>query len=252
MAPPRRSIPGFLLSPLASIGYILVRPRLLLLAVCPILLNLILLATLFSLLYLGVANPWAGALEMGMPDALEGAVRVLLQVLLALVTLLVSGVVCYLLASILGSPFYDAMSERVERECLRGKPGALAAGPGVVEGALHSMLEAARRLLVALPILLLLLGLVFVPFVGAPLAFLLGMVKAAFFLSLDAYSYSLDRRKMTLSEKIKWLRARPRPTFGLGAALAFLLLIPCGFVWFPPLAAVAATREFCRMELGKE
>lgn len=248
----RPSLPALFLSPLASIFYLLLRPRLLALAICPVLLNLLVFAVVFSALYFGLVGPWAGAVEIGMAEALDGVLRFLLQLVVVALTLLVSGVFCYLLVSVIGSPFYDAISERVEKECLKSKPEALAPEQGFAEGVSHSMLEALRRLALALPVFLLLLGLAFVPVVGTVTALLLGFLKASFFLALDSFSYSLDRRRMTLSGKVRWLRARPRSTFGVGAGLAFLLFIPCGFIWFPPLAAVAATREFCRIQLAGE
>ena len=151
-------------------------------------------------------------------------------------------VAAFLLASLLASPFHDALASRVER-LIAG--GAIETGQGgfrgVVIGGLRAALEELKRVacFLAATLPLVVVGMV-VP--GAQLItgpLLVGVT--VFFLPLDYVSYTLDRRQLSFSEKRSWLSANRPSSVGFGAAAFLACLVP-GFNFFAmPVLVVAGT-----------
>ncbi|MCC5875359.1 MAG: EI24 domain-containing protein [Candidatus Sumerlaeia bacterium] len=249
-----RSLISLLLSPLGSIPYILVRPQLFLLTLGPILINILLFAALFGLFTWILALPLGGRIDTGFHETIDGGIRLIARIFLIGFSLLVSLVVCYFAASIIGSPFYNRMSEHTERECLHAFPHLKAVksdqrGRWII---LRMMRNAVARLARVLPIYLILFAIALIPIIGPPVATILGFIKTSSFLALDSYSYAMDRRGMGNREKLNWLRKHPKSTMGVGAGLLLMLILPCMIILIPSLGVVAATREYCRHLIREE
>lgn len=214
----------------------------------PILINIVLFAIVFFLFFWVVDSQVAGRLDTDSGSAFMQAVRVVVFMVAVLFAFLFSMVVCYLAASVIGSPFYNKISEMTENECLHDHPHLKVRG-GVKSGWLvgRMMRKAAARLGRVLPIYLLLLIVSLIPIIGAPLALVLAFMRTTTFMALDSFSYSLDRRGLGNRQQLQWIKSHPRSTLGIGSGMMMLLLIPCAFVLIPPLGSVAATREHCRL-----
>jgi uncharacterized protein involved in cysteine biosynthesis len=151
-------------------------------------------------------------------------------------------VAAYLLASVLASPFHDALSARVERLLAASPPPAQASGPGaLVRDAARALVEELRRLLFlgALAVPLATLG-VWVPpaqVLTAPLLLSLTL----FFLPLDYASYCLDRRRLRFAEKRRFLIAQAPRTLGFGAAAFLACVVPGANFLAMPVLVVAGT-----------
>ncbi|MEE9608037.1 MAG: EI24 domain-containing protein [Myxococcota bacterium] len=150
--------------------------------------------------------------------------------------------IAYLLASLLASPFHDALAARVERLVTGAvrddtESGAL----GVFREGARAMREEARRIafFVAVVGSLAALGLL-VP--GAQL--LTGPAILAFtlfFLPLDYASYTLDRRRVSFREKRRWLGQHKPAVLGFGAAAFVTGLVPLVNLFAMPVLVVGGT-----------
>ncbi len=238
-----------LAEPLFAVGFLLARPRLLLYAILPIVLNI-----LAFLLVSYLLNAYLGGWVVGMIDFetgwLDATLEWISRVLLFLVFLVLSGLISFLLIIPLSAPFADMISESIEHEMFRERPDLIVPSQPLVAGAWHALLDALRRVLFVLPLTVLVFLTGLVPFIGAPIALVAGYIINSMFLALDAYSYSLDRRYVTFPRKWKFLSNNREIWLPLGFGLALLLVIPCNLVFLPFISATAGTRMYCRRLLA--
>lgn len=245
------SLVRVLLAPFASLGFLLVRPRLLAVALIPALLSLLILVAILTIGYQGVIVPvgdWAEEHWGGGVGALSVAIRATLFLWL----LLMSGIISYLLIIPVSAPFCGFIVEEIEEELLADDPDLMPRREPWLRGVLHSLREAFRRLGIVLPIYIGLFALGFIPILGAPLAAVLWFFSSVLFLSANAYSSVLDRRKMTIHEKLSWMWERKRLWVPLGVTMVFLIAIPCNVFWLPVLSAVAAARFYCEQAVREK
>ena len=229
-------------APLRAIPFLLSRPKLLGLALLPIAINVALFAIV-------VAAGWSFVPKLKPDEATSAWVAFLgslAEFAIMAAVLLLATLISALLVIPLAAPFIDLMSEQVENELLRHHPELRAESPTILAGMGHALLEGLRRAAIALPFAVLIFLIGFFPCLGAPTAAALAFLNAALFLPLDAFSYSMDRRRLTLRQKLAWLRSNQSFWLTFGSGLAALLFVPCSLLWFPTLAGVAATRLYCR------
>ena len=176
---------------------------------------------------------WIGPAQLGL--ALLGAVLFLAAAALCLVA-------AFAMASVLASPFHDALAARVERlvagralEPAPTRPGAL------LRDAARALREELRRILffASLVVPIGALGLLVPPaqVVTAPALFGLTL----FFLPLDYASYCLDRRRYRFAEKRRWLLANAPAALGFGVAAFLACVIPGANLLAMPVLVVAGT-----------
>lgn len=257
----RSLVLGFRL-PLEGLGLLWRERGLWPLALVPFLLSMLAFggAVVFVVAYAGELYGWATA---WMPElAAErwwqwlwvGPGRAGLMALGAALFLGIAGVclvAAYVVASLLAAPFHDALAARVEQIVTGGVLDRTGSGIGaVVRDGMRSAREELRRLLffVALALPLVLAG-VFVP--GAQLVTGPALVGVTiFFLPLDYASYTLDRRRLSFSEKRRWLAANRAVVFGFGAG-AFLVCIVPGMAFLAmPILVTAGTLLALRFAPG--
>ncbi len=247
---PQISPPSFLrvlLSPIGSIGFLLVRPRLLAVALIPAALSLAILAAMLTIGVQGLVLPLGGWVEERWD--LPRELALLAQTLAFFLLLVLSGIVSYLLVIPVSAPFCSFIVEEIEEELLATAPELIPPRERWYLGVLHSLREAFRRIGIIIPIYIGIFGLNLLPIIGTPLSAGLMFANNIMFLSLNAYSSILDRRKMTIPQKLRWMAWRKRLSVPLGLGLALLILIPCNVFWLPVLSAVAAARLYCEQAL---
>ncbi|MCA6091579.1 EI24 domain-containing protein [Streptomyces sp. SCA3-4] len=171
-------------------------------------------------------SPWLGLFRGAMTALFFGGCLLLALISFTAVTLLV------------GQPFYEALSERVDR----------AEGGAVPESGLPLWRElwiSARESLAVLVrvavwgVLLFALG--FVPVVGQTVIPAIGFCVSGFFLAEELTAVALQRRGVPLKERLAMLRSRKLLTLGFGVPLALLFLIPLVAVFVMPGAVAGAT-----------
>jgi CysZ protein len=184
------------------------------------------------------SSPWQG-LFRGLLTAVLFALGLLLAVLtFTAVTLLI------------GQPFYESLSESVDRDA---SPDGTAPSSGLplwrelwVSGR-DSLRILARALLWG--VLLFALG--FLPFVGQTVVPVIGFFVTGFFLTEELAAVALQRRDVDLRARLALLRSRRTLVWGFGAPLGLSFLVPFVAVFLMP-GAVAGATFLARDLLGEE
>ncbi|MFE9340333.1 EI24 domain-containing protein [Streptomyces sp. NPDC007063] len=140
---------------------------------------------------------------------------------------------------LIGDPFYEKLSERVE-ESAGGLPEQVVDQP-LWRELWTSLCDSAyvlfRTLLFTVPLFF--LG--FVPVIGQTVVPALGFCVAGFFLTLELASVGLQRRGVPVRERLAMLRRRKSLALGFGVPLALAFLVPLLAVPLMPGAVAGAT-----------
>ena len=229
---PQLGVTGFT-APLRALGFLLARPRLWLLALAPFLINVLLFALFFWFSFPRFQS-W---LEAFLPRGNEWWWRILFYLLVVLMTLFLLVIMVYIFAMVgrvLAAPFLELLTQRVEREHDAG---------GVIEmGFLKSIgrafLQESKKFVLFALLMLLLMLLNLIPGLGSILYALLAFLVASFFLASDFLDYPLERRGLSLSQKLSYLRGLGPTGLAFGASCLVLGMIPILNLALLPLAAV--------------
>jgi CysZ protein len=147
-----------------------------------------------------------------------------------------------------GDPFYERISQRVERDLGNGPtdddtPFWRSVGRAVVDGIRLIAMTA------AFGIVIFLLG--FIPVVGQTVVPVLAALVGGWFLTVELTGYAFDARGRRLSARRRSLRAHTPETLGFGVLTYLLFLIPLVAVVATP-AAVAGATMLARLALDEE
>ncbi|MBV7698390.1 EI24 domain-containing protein [Streptomyces sp. TRM70350] len=174
------------------------------------------------------SSPWLG-LFRGFLTAVLFALALLLAVLtFTAVTLLV------------GQPFYEALSESVDRDVSPDGTAPVSDLPLYKElwiSARDSLRVLARAALWGA----LLFALGFIPVAGQTVVPLIGLFVTGFFLTEELTSVALQRRGVELRDRLALLRSRKTLIWGFGTPLALAFLVPFVAVFLMPGAVAGAT-----------
>jgi CysZ protein len=174
------------------------------------------------------SSPWLG-LFRGFLTAVLYALGLLLAVLtFTAVTLLV------------GQPFYEALSEKVDRS-VSPDGSAPESGLPLWRELWISARDSLRVLVRAVLWGVLLFALGFIPFIGQTVIPVLGFFVTGFFLSQELTSVAMQRRGVELRDRLVMLRARKALAWGFGTPLAVSFLVPFVAVFLMPGAVAGAT-----------
>lgn len=144
-------------------------------------------------------------------------------------------------AAVVAGPFNEMLSESIE-ERETGKPGPPFRLVRFVADLLIGIAHALRRVSIYLVVMIALLVLgVVVPVVGTVIAAVLGALATARFASYDAYDAVWSRRRLRYRDKIAYMRAHRWRTFGLGATVGIVVIVPGLNVVGLAIGATAAT-----------
>ncbi|MFI2911684.1 EI24 domain-containing protein [Streptomyces sp. PDY-4] len=184
------------------------------------------------------SSPWAG-LFRGFLTAVLFALGLLLSVLtFTAVTLLI------------GQPFYESLSEKVDRDV---SPDGTAPESDLPlwRELWISARDSLRILARALVWGVLLFALGFVPVVGQTVVPVIGFFVTGFFLTEELTAVALQRRRVEVRERLVLLRSRKTLVWGFGTPLAVAFLVPFVAVFLMP-GAVAGATLMARDLLGEE
>ncbi|MGK5532009.1 EI24 domain-containing protein [Streptomyces sp. URMC 129] len=179
---------------------------------------------------------WATPFADGWDDLYQALLRGLFAALLIGGALLTAVLTFTAVTLLIGDPFYEALSEQVEKS--DGGPGD-GAGPGVPWWT--DLADSVRVLLrwAVFGVPLFFLG--FVPLLGQTVVPAVGVAVTGFFLTIELTSLPLARRGQPLRERMLLFRTRPGLALGFGVPLALLFLIPVAAVVLMPGAVAGAT-----------
>ena len=184
------------------------------------------------------SSPWAG-LFRGFLTAVLIALALLLAVLtFTAVTLLV------------GQPFYESLSEKVDRDV---SPDGTAPESGLPlwRELWISARDSLRIVVRAVLWGVLLFALGFVPFIGQTVVPVIGFFVTGFFLTEELAGVALQRRGVVLRDRLSLLRSRKMLVWGFGTPLGLAFLVPFVAVFLMP-GAVAGATLMARDLLGEE
>ncbi|MCX3059990.1 EI24 domain-containing protein [Streptomyces beihaiensis] len=171
-------------------------------------------------------SPWQG-LFRGFLTAVLFALALLLAVLtFTAVTLLI------------GQPFYESLSERVD---IAEDGHAPESGLPLWRDLWISAVDSVRVLIRAALWGLLLFALGFLPFVGQTVVPAVGFLVTGFFLTEELTAIALQRRGLDLRTRLTLLRSRRGLAWGFGTPLALAFLVPFVAVFLMPGAVAGAT-----------
>ena len=210
----------------------------------PILVNLVVGATLYLVLLLAGLRA-IDSLIADLP-AWAALLGVLLRVLLVIGLLIATGFVLVRFGVVLGSPWYAQLSEQLERMRTGQAPPAepLSVG-GIVRDLGRALMFELKKLLLVVGAGLLLLLLNLVPVVGAFLATAGGVALGATIACLDFLDGPLERRRLRFRDKLGVIRRSLPASAGFGLICLGLVSIPFLNLLAIPLCVAAGTLFFC-------
>ncbi|WP_428814716.1 EI24 domain-containing protein [Streptomyces albus subsp. chlorinus] len=164
--------------------------------------------------------------------------RGVFAVMLWLAVLMLAVVTFAAVALLIGEPFYEKLSEKVE-ESEGGTSGAVEQPlwREVWTALTDSLYVLSRTLLFTVPLFF--LG--FVPVIGQTVVPVLGFCVSGFFLTLELTSVAMQRRGVPVRERLRMLRSRKALALGFGVPLTLAFLVPLLAVPLMPGAVAGAT-----------
>ncbi|MFE4549794.1 MULTISPECIES: EI24 domain-containing protein [unclassified Streptomyces] len=183
-------------------------------------------------------SPWAGLFRGFLTAVLFALALLLAVVTFTAVTLLV------------GQPFYESLSERVDRDV---SPDGTAPESGLPlwRELWISARDSLRIVVRALVWGILLFALGFVPVAGQTVVPVIGFFVTGFFLTEELTAVALQRRRVDLRARLTLLRSRKMLAWGFGTPLGLAFLVPVVAVFLMP-GAVAGATLMARDLLGEE
>ena len=223
-----------------GIGVFLGTPGVRLLGILPVLLAALLVLVLLGLL-VAYLDQLAGALTP-FADRWDESSRTLVRVGAGLALLVASVAVLVVsftvIAQIVGQPFYERISDRIEHQL--GAPPAGADAPWwrtLPRASLESVLLLGLTLACSAPLFV--LGLF--PVLGQTVVPALQAVVAGFFLAVELLAIPLERRGLRLAGRLRFVWRHRAQTLGFGVTAFLLFLVPLMNLLAMPGAVVGAT-----------
>jgi uncharacterized protein involved in cysteine biosynthesis len=223
-----------------GLGWVARRPGQWLFGLIPAFIVLVLytVALTFLGLYLSdlvkAASPFADHWSSGLRDL----TRVLMGVLMFAAALMISIVTFTGVTLVVGEPFYEGISGRVE-ESAGGLPPE--ADVSLWRQLLHGIGDALIVALVTSVFAVVFFALGFVPVVGQTVVPVVAACVSGYFLTLELTSIALERRGLRRRDRFALLRRNRGLSVGFGASVFVVFLIPLGAVLAMPGAVAGGT-----------
>ncbi len=192
------------------------------------------------------ATPFAADWSSPWPGVLRGG----LAVLLVLLGLFLAVITFTAVTLVIGQPFYEALSEAVDRS-LSADGHAPESGLPMWREVWIGIRDGVRILVRATIWGVLLFAAGFVPLIGQTVVPVVGIAVTGFFLAQELTAVATARRGMRLREHRALLHSRRMLVWGFGIPLAAVFLVPFVAVVLMPGAVAGATllaRELCADE----
>lgn len=193
---------------------------------------------------------WATPFADTWPSPWLGLLRGALTVVLFALALLLAVLTFTAVTLLIGQPFYEQLSEQVDRDA--SPDGRAARSDLPLHRELWISARDSLRLLIRATlwsVLLFVLGLL--PLVGQTLVPVIGFFVTGFFLTEELTAVALQRRGIELRARLALLRSRKRLVWGFGTPLGLAFLVPFVAVFLMP-GAVAGATLLARDLLGEE
>ncbi|GLJ92683.1 membrane protein [Streptomyces poonensis] len=193
---------------------------------------------------------WATPFADDWADPWQGLFRGFLTVVLFALGLLLSVVTFTATTLLVGQPFYESLSEKVDRDV---SPDGTApdSGLSLARDLWISARDSLRIVVRAAVWSVLLFALGFIPVAGQTVVPVIGFMVTGFFLTEELTAVALQRRSVELRERLALLRSRKALVWSFGTPLGLAFLVPFVAVFLMP-GAVAGATLMARDLLGEE
>jgi len=171
------------------------------------------------------ASPLVEWVTGWMPGWIEGWASGLVWLLVVVALGFAAALMFVSVAGVVAGPFNELLSAAVEAQ-VTGVPAPRFSLIGFARDAVTGLLHAVRRLLAFVVGVVVLFAIALVPVVGTIAAAAIGFWLAARGAAYDGYDAVLARRGLAYRDKLEYLARHRGRTFGLGATVAALLLVP--------------------------
>ncbi len=223
-----------------GIRVFLATPGVRLLGIVPVLIAAVLVLAALALLVtrLAAVAAWLTPFADSWPQTTRTSLRDAVGVAVLLGALLLAVLAFATLANVIGQPFYERISDRVERRLGAPPPGA--GGPWwrtLPRATAESAVLLALVVGANLPLVLLEL----VPVLGQSLVPVVQAVVSGFLLSIELLAIPLERRGLHLRARLRFAWRHRAPVTGFGVAAFLLFLVPLANVVAMPGAVVGGT-----------
>ncbi|MGW1162876.1 EI24 domain-containing protein [Streptomyces sp. NPDC002513] len=196
------------------------------------------------------AVTWATPFADGWPSPWLGLFRGLLTVVLFALALLLAVLTFTAVTLLVGQPFYESLSEQVDRDV--SPDGTAPRSDLPLYRELWISGRDSLRILVRAALWgLVLFALGLLPFVGQTVVPVIGFFVTGFFLTEELTAVALQRRGVELRARLTLLRSRKLLVWGFGTPLGIAFLVPVVAVFLMP-GAVAGATLLARRLLGEE
>jgi CysZ protein len=186
------------------------------------------------------AVTWATPFADDWPSPWPGLFRGFLTAVLFALGLLLAVVTFTAVTLLVGQPFYESLSEQVDRDASADGDAPRSGLPLGRE--LYISARDSLRILVRATVWgVLLFALGFLPFVGQTVVPVIGVFVTGFFLTEELAAVALQRRGVGLRARLGLLRSRKTLAWGFGAPLGLAFLVPFVAVFLMPGAVAGAT-----------
>ncbi|TJZ51127.1 hypothetical protein FCH28_21785 [Streptomyces piniterrae] len=206
----------------------------------PALITLVLYAAVLTVLALWSWDiaAWATPFADDWGSPWQGLLRGLFVALLFAGGLMLSVLTFTAVTLLIGDPFYESLSEKVEESeghCPEGPDRPLWQEIWIaLRDSVHVLLRAA-----GFGIVLFALG--FIPVIGQTVIPAIGFCVSGFFLAVELTSVAMQRRDIPVRERLRLMRGRKALAIGFGTPVVLLFLIPFVAVILMPGAVAGAT-----------
>ncbi|MFJ8080940.1 EI24 domain-containing protein [Streptomyces sp. NPDC096205] len=196
------------------------------------------------------AVSWATPFADDWSSPWQGLFRGFLTVVLFALGLLLAVLTFTAVTLLIGQPFYESLSEEVDRDV---SPDGTAPESGLPlwRELWISARDSLRIVLRALCWGVLLFALGFVPIAGQTVVPVVGFFVTGFFLTEELAAVAMQRRGVQLRDRLALLRSRKTLVWGFGTPLGLAFLVPFVAVFLMP-GAVAGATLMARDLLGEE
>lgn len=195
---------------------------------------------------LGGLAEWATPFASGWGEAARKTLRALVGLLIFGIGLVLSVVTFTAVTLIVGEPFYEKLSEKVEESYGEVPSGhELPLWKSIPRSIKDSLITLGYVLLFTIPLFF--LG--FVPVIGQTVVPVLGALVSGFFLTVELTTLAMERRGMARKNRFALLRRNKASALGFGVLVFLLFLVPLVAVVAMP-AAVAGGAIMVRTKLA--
>ena len=179
-------------------------------------------------------------------DAASGLIGGVLDFVLIVLLLLVTGFAIVQFGTLLGAPWYGQLAERIETDRLGAANLPAPEGPlAIVQDISRALLFEVKKIGLTLGLVVVFVAIGSVPVLGTLIAGTGGLITSTLITCLDFLDAPLERRRLRFRDKLKTVLVHLPATAGFGLVCLFVVSVPIVNLVSVPVCVMAGTLFFC-------